>query len=87
MSLPRDESIRICDFSHCIKSSGYLSISYDKLAITALLPFCSILNALVVKVNAVTKMGTKVNKNVEDFFFFKEMLKTFLSVLKITFLF
>lgn len=86
MSLPRDESIIICDFSQCIKSSGYLSISYDKLAVTALLSFYNILNAVVIKVNEGTKMGPKVGNNFDDFFF-KEMLKTFLSVLKITFLF
>lgn len=80
MSLPRDKSIIICDFSQSIKSSGYLSISYDRLALTALLSFYNILNA-VIKLNAVTKMGTKVNKNFDDFFlFFKKMLKTFLCV-------
>lgn len=81
MSLPRDKSIIICDFSQSIKSSGYLSISYDKLAVTALLSFYNILNA-VIKLNAVTKMGTKVNKNFDDFFFLK-CLRLF-SVLKIT---
>lgn len=87
MSLPRDESIIICDFDQHIKSSGYLSIRYEKLAVTALLPFYNILNAVGIKVNEVTKMGTKVNKNFEDFFFSEEMPMTFLSVLKITFLF
>lgn len=61
-------------------------LSYDKLAVTALLSFYSILNAVVIKVNAVTQMGMKVNKNF-DVHFFKEMLKNFLSVLKITCLF
>lgn len=68
MSLPRNESIIICDFSQSMKSFGHLSIGYDKLAVTALLSFYNILNAIVIKVTAVTKMGTKVNKNF-DFFF------------------
>lgn len=76
MSLPRDESIIIFDFSQSMKSSVYLSISYDKLAVTALLFFYNILNAVVIKVNAVTKMGTKVNKKF-DFFFFQRNAEDF----------
>lgn len=49
MSLPRYESIIIFDFNQSMKSSGHLSISCDKLAVTALLSFYNILNAIVMK--------------------------------------
>lgn len=59
VSLPRDESITICYFNLCIKSSCYMSINYDKLAVTALLPFYKVLYAVVIKIHVARKMGTK----------------------------
>ena len=85
VSLPRDESIIICHFNICIESSCYLSISYDKLAVIALLPFYKVLYAVVIKIHAVTKMGTKWKRILRILFFLEEMLETFLSGLKIIF--
>lgn len=36
-----------------------MSINYDKLAVTALLPFYKVLYAVVIKIHVARKMGTK----------------------------
>lgn len=46
VSLPVDESVIIRHFNLCIKSSCYLSITCDKLAGFALLPFYKVLYAV-----------------------------------------
>lgn len=71
MSLPGDESVIIRHFNLCFKSSCYLSIRYDKLAVIALLPFYEVLYAVLIKKHGY-KNGHKVEENFKDFFFFLE---------------